>query len=718
MDHVLDGNSVMFRFPECGPLDIASGWGRAAAFQIDCANQDFARAEEGWNVLVQGELRRAHADDIDRRDSLVWPRTVAFQQVIGRVEIERITGWRLVPGLTTTDARRPAGVADVDGVFLDAAADRPPVGIPVYLGDSVQWSHGETLIHADGLSIPTDDGSRLWADDLRFPERLLDDAGRFDQLVSELADRAADREPGAPVPSLAAVFRRYAVNPEDQPVLTQTFEIMCRLHDEGRNHIWGYYVRNLARPVWLAQPANRVDALIGNPPWLAYRYMPAAMQASFRELSDTRNLWAGATVAPQQDLSALFVVRCIELYLRPGGQFGFVMPLAALSRRQFAGFRAGRYRYRYPVKVAYRQPGDLHAVKPSFFPVPACVAFGEQAEISVPLTAAAEVWSGRLPMPNASWEVAARYITRATETGQSSGVTRSPYAQRFANGATVFPRVLFMVEARQATALGTGAGRQAVRSQRSPTEKRPWSELPALEGMVESEFIRPLYLGENLLPYRMLPPRQAVIPWDGKKLLDGDDDQIDDYPGLAAWWRAAEREWNTHRSTARMTLLDRLNFRRGLSSQFPPPVHRVVYTKGGMYLAAARVSDPSAVIENTLYWSAASGIDEARYLTAILNSDTLTQLVRPLQARGEHNPRHFDKYIFQLPIPLYDPGNPEHRQLAELAEHAEEATAVLELPPGVSFQAQRRRIREALSRGGLGGEINNLTSALLAPASE
>lgn len=124
MDHVLDGNSVMFHFPECGPLDIASGWGRAAAFQIDCANQDFARAEGGWNVLVQGELRRAHADDIDRRDSLVSPRTVAFQQVIGRVEIERITGWRLVPGLTTTDARRPAGVADVDGVFLDAAQRR------------------------------------------------------------------------------------------------------------------------------------------------------------------------------------------------------------------------------------------------------------------------------------------------------------------------------------------------------------------------------------------------------------------------------------------------------------------------------------------------------------------------------------------------------------------------------------------------------------------
>ena len=58
--------------------------------------------------------------------------------------------------------------------------------------------------------------------------------------------------------------------------------------------------------------------------------------------------------------------------------------------------------------------------------------------------------------------------------------------------------------------------------------------------------------------------------------------------------------------------------------------------------------------------------------------------------------------------------NPEHQQLAELARHAEEAAAAVELPPRVSFQAQRRRIREALSRDGVGGEINNLTTVLLA----
>jgi hypothetical protein len=62
-----------------------------------------------------------------------------------------------------------------------------------------------------------------------------------------------------------------------------------------------------------------------------------------------------------------------------------------------------------------------------------------------------------------------------------------------------------------------------------------------------------------------------------------------------------------------------------------------------MYLAAAVVTDRRAVMEHDLYWAAASGPDEARFLTAILNSSALTEAVRPLQARSEHNPRHFDE---------------------------------------------------------------------------
>ena len=167
-----------------------------------------------------------------------------------------------------------------------------------------------------------------------------------------------------------------------QKTIEDTFRSMCELHDEGRNHIWGYYVRNLARPVWLAQPGNRVDTLIGNPPWLAYRHMTGDMQAKFREISEARGLWHGAKVATQQDLSGLFVARVVQLYLGPGGRFSFVMPNAALDRAQFKGFRSGEYSFPGEiVRVAFETPWDLRRLRPHFFPRGSAVVFGQRVEV-------------------------------------------------------------------------------------------------------------------------------------------------------------------------------------------------------------------------------------------------------------------------------------------------------------------------------------------------
>jgi hypothetical protein len=115
-----------------------------------------------------------------------------------------------------------------------------------------------------------------------------------------------------------------------------------------------------------------------------------------------------------------------------------------------------------------------------------------------------------------------------------------------------------------------------------------------------------------------------------------------------------------------------------------------------MYLAAAVVTDPQAVVEHALYWGTAASLDEANYLSAVLNSETLLKIIQPLQARGEHNPRHFDKYVWQAPIPLYDESNALHQRLANHGCQAAEIAAGVELPQQ-SFQALRRRVRTALA---------------------
>ncbi|QYC44288.1 putative type I restriction enzymeP M protein [Nonomuraea coxensis DSM 45129] len=596
-------------------------------------------------------------------------------------------------------------------------SQRGPITVPVYLGDSVQWAQRVDLFTEGHLLISTGTGSQLFEDELRFPDRLLADAGHFDRLISELASLASKNRTTGTVPPLTAIFKRLAIAEADQPAIKDSFGVLCRLQDEGRDHIWSYYIRNLVRPVWLGRPENRVDVLVGNPPWLSYRHMPTDMQEVFRKMSEARGLWHGKSVATQQDLSGLFVARAIQQYLKIGGSFAFVLPNAALDRGYFAGFRSGKYSDgSEQVDAAFTGSWDLRRIRPHFFPRGGAVVFGRRTD-NAPYMLPAETtrWTGTLPRGIHSWEAAAPHLTRmpaALTISSTEAEGPSPYAGRFSNGATIFPRVLFFVRPQPASPLGFGAGRRAVQSMRSSTEKAPWKDLADIIGVVESEFIRPTMLGETVLPYRVLPARESVLPIDGNDLLDSENPKLDLYPGLADWWRSIESLWEQHRSSTRLTLREQLDFRHKLSSQLPAQPLRLLYGKAGMHVAAALVDNPNAIIDHTLYWGTVTNRDEGLYLCAILNNPALTQLVRPLMSYGKDE-RHIDKHLWKLPIPLYDGSNPAHRRLVELGQAEASLVAELDLDETENFVTLRRKVRQALSSGSHAEEIANIVTELL-----
>lgn len=505
---------------------------------------------------------------------------------------------------------------------------------------------------------------------------------------------------------------------DERTTLEATYSVLCDLHDAGRDHIWGYYIRNQSRPSWLARPENRVDVLVGNPPWLAYRFMAASLKAVFERRAKERHLWQGGARGrtTQQDLSAFFVARCIELYLRAGGRFGFVMPRAVLSRQTYAGFRSGEYSTASETcGVAFDQSWDLQYVKPAPFPVPAAVVFGARTSdrgVS-PLPPSVSVWSGQAPghgSVGGALEERPAQVTAMTGTEAAS-----PYRERFRQGAILVPRMLVMVTDTAATPLGVPQGRRAVQSRRTSLDKRPWRDLPLHEGVVESVFVRPAYLGESIAPFRVLAAGQAVIPYDGTRLMDGNDDRIERYPGLALWWRGAEAIWVANRSSEQRTLAEQLDYIGQLGAQFPVAPIRVVYSKAGNHLAAAVVQGGAGVIDHSLYWAPVATIEEAYYLVAVLNAPVLTELVRPFQAVGAFGPRHFDKYVWQAPIPLFDEAERAHQEMAGLGMRGREIAAGVEIPTGEGFQAARRRIRGALDRAGLDAALDAALKELLDP---
>jgi len=382
------------------------------------------------------------------------------------------------------------------------------------------------------------------------------------------------------------------------------------------------------------------------------------------------------------------------------------------SRPQYEGFR--RANYADPVgavSLAFEGSWDLRRIRPHFFPRGASVVFARRAKEPVPLGDQTIVWSGRLPQTNLAWEVANPLLERAPGTVRRVGKTaKSAFDVRFGQGATFAPRLLFLVNERPAGPLGLPAGRMAVVSSRSNYEDKRYKDLPSVEGVVESEYVRPVFSGESLLPYRVVDPLRAVIPFSSTGLLS--PREIELHPGLKSWWDQAERVWEANRTSDRLTLMEQLNYQSKLSRQLPIAPFRVIYNASGMHLSAAKVRNPRAIMSKSLYWAAFQEEEEADFLCAILNSATTTEMVRPYMSYGKDE-RHIDKHIWQLPIPSYDPTDATHREIAALGQEMVRLVQALPIDPGLHFPAARRQIRRLIEESPGGSRISELTYELL-----
>ncbi|WP_141216748.1 ribonuclease H-like domain-containing protein [Rhodococcus sp. 15-2388-1-1a] len=589
------------------------------------------------------------------------------------------------------------------------AADRGSLSVPVYLGDSLGWDQRNDLLTVDYLVIPTDTGDQLITGELRFADHLLADSASFDDLVQALVDESG-RAAGKKTQRLSdGTVRRLALDSADLPDLNANFVRLKELHEAGRNHIWSYYIRNAARPAWLGRDENRVDVLIGNPPWLSYRYMTEPMQRRFKSLASDRGFWHNETTATHQDLAGLFIARAAERYLKTGGSLAFVVPNPVVDREYWSGFRRGKFD---GANISFTPSWDLRRIRPHLFPRSSAVVFGTRTEEARTMPSTALIWTGRAPHRHASVDTA---VLLRQHLGELSVGTeddeRSPYASRFAQGANLVPRLMFRVEDAPTSSLGVPGGRRAVQSKRSASEKLPWKNLPALHGTVETEFLYPTILGEQIVPFHLREPEKFVVPLtrDGT-VMGGDHSKIDAYPGLAAWVRAGEAVWDEH-GQSKMTLAEQIDHMKKLTQQVPLPAVRVAYAASGMHVSAALVTDTSAVIEHAVYWAAVATLSEGHYLVGILNAPSLTELVRPLMSYGKDE-RHVDKAVWRLPIPTYDPDDPLHAEIAHLSRtlsaEVEEMTF-----RSANFVTIRKDLRKHFAASPTGERLDYLVASLL-----
>ena len=674
---------------------------------------DLARRVAGfdWRAAVTRHIAAAREKALTPEETLEGLRT----QVIGidihpvSVHLARAT-WVLAAREVLTSAT----VADLS--------------IPVYLGDSLQLlTDSQSILGADRVTIqlaPMVSGRHAI---LEFPGGLVARGDWFDKLMIEAA-KLID----AGLDPMIALDDAGTVGADDREVLARTFSTLLELRNDGRDHIWAYYTRNLVRPVWLSGEAGRADVVVGNPPWLPFNRTDATLRIELeRQCKETYRTWDGGRFATQQDVAGFFFTRCMDLYLKVGGSIAMVMPHSTLAAGQYRKWRTGDWGPRAGASFD-REPWDLERIEPNrFFPVPACVVFatrvapGEQRGLPV----RADRWIGPEGGP----------FEHETIPLSGSDGFASPYAPSARNGATIFPRLLFFVETDEVEGAIVDDF-VAIAPRRSGQEKPPWKHLSPQEltGWMERDHIWTVHLGETLVPFGLLEPLSAVLPARrsdrGPALASLDP--IESRPEIAGVnpalleqrmrtrWRDMSVLWEQHRgANNQLSLLDRLDYMHLFTAQLDERAGiRLVYSASGRPTAAV-LSDGDPILENTLYGLRCETLREAHYLAAVVNSRTLEKALEPLVPKGQFGPRHVHKHVWRLPISAFDETDPLHNTLAEAGVRASEETvrvlAELRAESGTRGQPPtarvvRRRLRGWLRQSEIGQEIDTAVGELLA----
>ncbi len=452
------------------------------------------------------------------------------------------------------------------------------------------------------------------------------------------------------------------------------------LRQPSTNNIWRFILRNAIRPQLLS--IRKFDFIIGNPPWIAYRYLQSkSYQKQVRELTFQYNLIGKDKVNlfTQLELATLFYAFSQKHFLKDDGTIAFVMPRSILTGAK----HHSNFMNRYVSKST--EIFDLQKVEP-LFKIPACVLISKKT-LGNKYPKYKE-YSGTLPSKNISLLKAKPYlnINIGTFEKPKEGV-KSIYFTDFLQGASLVPRSLWFVMPKQDSyALNPEMPFLTTDTNAQRKAKTPWKNIN-ITGNIEKDFLYWSLLSDNLLPFGNRKLSLIVSPIKNNQLLNKDKALIQGYTGLSDWLHECEIIWDDRRSKKnKKTVIEWINWNSKLSKQNSVNGYRVLYGSSGSHIASCviniedillnkirNISPVGFVCESKTYYYVTESENESYYLCAYLNSPYADESIKPYQTKGSFGAKSGGGYrdIHRRPFeingwPLFDSSNKKHLKLSKL----------------------------------------------------
>ncbi|MDD4051787.1 MAG: N-6 DNA methylase [candidate division Zixibacteria bacterium] len=539
--------------------------------------------------------------------------------------------------------------------------------LPVYMADSLMVSENgdtETIqVQASGdeaFHIPFDTIKRGACLD-EIIDKLVKTSHRFhqDQHTRAKAWKGLADTVFSEFPSREAWFWR------------RNFMFLCKLVAEGKDTVWGFILKNAARPAFIRN--QKVDYVVGNPPWLAYRYIKDKnYRARVKKLTLLNELLDNDNVKlfTQLDTSTLFFVYSEKHFLKEGGTIAFVLPKTTiLPAKQHANFQ----------DRGVSEIHDFTGVSPLFNVRSVLVVrrAGDCRIDAIPYW----LYEGTLPSKNMIWEKAAPHLKVVEQIYDflPTDGKRSYYYPHFIQGATLVPRCFWFVQPDKEASASKTAPYVETGEAAFDEAKKEWQL--NIRGRIEGKFLFETVLAKGILPFGILRTEPLFLPLQKAKdsVSMADSGRLIELgaTGAATWMQETEKLWQKGSQSIERSLIQRLNYNQTLTRQNIGAPIVVLYNTSGTHIAAAlyiRAEVTKGVLPShgfiadaKSYYYYPESIDEGDYLAAILNSQIVNIAIKEFQPQGLFGERDIHRRPFEVcAIPKFNPKDPAHRKLSAL----------------------------------------------------
>ena len=219
-----------------------------------------------------------------------------------------------------------------------------PVVIPVYLGDAASVPERRDV---DGVACLYYRLATLRTPiDAILPVSLIRDTPRFMQAMLRYEQCIKSNEGDAAPKLLLAEIPKHERTPRVVQEIERLTAELLSLEQNGWNGIWARILSNFLTTACL----GTFTAVVGNPPWIDWKNLPAGYRERIKGLCIDRGLFSGAgrTGGINLNICALIAYVSMSNWLDPKGRLAFLMPKELVNQASYEGWRrlGGKWHFR------------------------------------------------------------------------------------------------------------------------------------------------------------------------------------------------------------------------------------------------------------------------------------------------------------------------------------------------------------------------------------